>query len=119
MTERGLRAAVAAAGSQHTVLVVAHRFSTVRDADQIVVLDGGRIVERGTHADLASAGEVYERRWRRWESRSRSAIPGPPPPSAAPRRAQTAPTRPRATTPATGPAAPGRRSAAASTCRSR
>jgi ABC-type multidrug transport system fused ATPase/permease subunit len=44
-----------------TVLVIAHRLSTVRRADQLVVLDGGRIVERGRHADLLAAGGLYRR----------------------------------------------------------
>lgn len=42
-----------------TVVVVAHRLSTVRDADQIVVMEGGRVVETGTHATLVSQRGVY------------------------------------------------------------
>ena len=42
-----------------TVLVIAHRLSTIEHADQIAVLDGGRIVERGTHAQLLARGERY------------------------------------------------------------
>ncbi|MGE7826765.1 ABC transporter ATP-binding protein [Paenibacillus sp. NPDC093718] len=48
-----------------TVIVVAHRLKTVQHADQIVVLDQGRIVERGSHKDLLSSNGLYARLWRR------------------------------------------------------
>jgi ATP-binding cassette subfamily B protein len=47
-----------------TTLVIAHRLSTVMDADQILVMDAGRIVERGTHAELLAAGGQYAQMWR-------------------------------------------------------
>jgi ATP-binding cassette subfamily B protein len=46
------------------VLVIAHRLSTIVHADQIVVLDAGRIVERGTHAELLLHGGIYAQLWR-------------------------------------------------------
>jgi ATP-binding cassette, subfamily B, bacterial len=39
--------------------VIAHRLSTIREADQILVVDGGRIVERGTHTELLESGGLY------------------------------------------------------------
>ena len=46
-----------------TVIIVAHRFSTVRDADNIVVLAGGTIVESGKHDKLLAMNGVYEKLW--------------------------------------------------------
>ncbi|MDU5017248.1 MAG: ATP-binding cassette domain-containing protein, partial [Corynebacterium sp.] len=56
-TERAIQEAVL--GADATRLVIAHRLSTIRDADQIIVLDAGRVVERGTHAELLACGGAY------------------------------------------------------------
>jgi ATP-binding cassette subfamily B protein len=47
--------------AERTTLVIAHRLATVLSCDRILVMDGGRIVEEGTHARLASAGGLYAR----------------------------------------------------------
>jgi ATP-binding cassette subfamily B protein len=58
-TDAALRRALAAETAQATVVIVAQRVSTIRDADRIVVLDEGRVVGTGTHAELMQTNETY------------------------------------------------------------
>ena len=58
-TERAVGDALERLAEGRTTIVIAHRLSTVRDADQIAVLDGGAVVERGTHEELLAAGGRY------------------------------------------------------------
>ncbi|WP_444870505.1 ABC transporter ATP-binding protein [Rhodobacter capsulatus] len=51
-----------------TVIMVAHRLATIRDADQILVFERGRIVERGSHAALVGQGGLYARLWQNYET---------------------------------------------------
>ncbi|HUB07852.1 MAG TPA: ATP-binding cassette domain-containing protein [Myxococcales bacterium] len=60
-TEGEVQRALAVLMAHRTVLVVAHRLSTVRDSDRLIVLEGGRLVEQGTHAQLWGAGGLYRR----------------------------------------------------------
>jgi ATP-binding cassette subfamily B protein len=58
-TERAVQAAFTELGKGRTVIAIAHRLSTVRDADQIAVLDHGRVIERGTHESLVAGAGRY------------------------------------------------------------
>ncbi|HQR99092.1 MULTISPECIES: ABC transporter transmembrane domain-containing protein [unclassified Polaromonas] len=60
-SERMVQAALESAMQGRTTLVVAHRLATVQKADRILVLDHGRLVEQGTHAELVSRGGIYAR----------------------------------------------------------
>jgi ATP-binding cassette subfamily B protein len=77
--------AVIQAGLEHllagrTSLVIAHRLSTVRGADVVLVLEQGRIVERGTHAELLAGGGVYAGLYSQYTSDGRSTNGSPRPP---------------------------------------
>jgi ATP-binding cassette subfamily B protein len=63
-SERAIQAAFRSALQGRTSLVIAHRLSTVQNADLILVLEKGRIVERGSHADLIQAGRLYAQLYR-------------------------------------------------------
>jgi ATP-binding cassette, subfamily B, heavy metal transporter len=62
--ERAIQAELEAVGANKTVLVIAHRLSTVVDAHEILVMEAGRIIERGRHEALLAAGGRYAEMWR-------------------------------------------------------
>lgn len=62
-TEKAIQAQIERAAEGRTALVIAHRLSTIMDADEIIVLDAGRIVERGRHAALLARGGAYAQMW--------------------------------------------------------
>jgi ATP-binding cassette, subfamily B, heavy metal transporter len=62
-TEQDIQAALNAVSHRRTTLVIAHRLSTVVDADEIIVLDDGFVAERGSHASLLARGGLYARMW--------------------------------------------------------
>jgi ATP-binding cassette subfamily B protein len=86
-TEQDIQAALRGLASRRTTLVIAHRLSTVVDADEILVLEDGRVAERGTHAALLAANGLYARMWalqaEQAEAAEAAAAPSPIPAVAA------------------------------------
>jgi len=77
-SEQAIQAQLKEIAKQRTTLVIAHRLSTIADAHQIIVLDHGRIVERGTHAALIAAGGLYKQMWDRQQARQDEDLASPP-----------------------------------------
>ena len=75
-SEKAIQAELRLIARDHTSLTIAHRLSTIVDADEILVLDHGRIVERGTHVALLHANGVYARMWRLQQDERRAAVRG-------------------------------------------
>jgi ATP-binding cassette subfamily B protein len=73
-TEKEIQASLDEVARGRTTLVIAHRLSTVVDSDEIVVLEAGRIVERGRHGELLAREGVYAEMW----ARQQEAGPGEP-----------------------------------------
>ncbi len=71
-SEKAILSAFSEVATDHTTLVIAHRLSTIIDADQILVMDKGEIVERGTHRELLERGGVYARMWALQQEQQRS-----------------------------------------------
>ncbi|MGZ8402986.1 MAG: ABCB family ABC transporter ATP-binding protein/permease [Rhodoplanes sp.] len=82
-TEKDIQDALERVSQNRTTLVIAHRLSTIVGADEIIVLDQGRIVERGTHPALLAQGGLYASMWSRQreaeEAREKLALVGEPP----------------------------------------
>jgi ATP-binding cassette, subfamily B, heavy metal transporter len=72
-TEREIQSSLEEVSAHRTTLIVAHRLSTVIHADEILVLDQGRVVERGDHAGLLAKNGVYAAMWQRQQEAERAA----------------------------------------------
>jgi len=83
VTERRVRAALAEATAAKATIIIAHRLSSLMHADEIIVLDAGRIVERGTHAELLALGGAYADLFALQTRAGPGAVPEAPPRQAA------------------------------------
>ncbi|MEX5745418.1 ABC transporter ATP-binding protein/permease [Massilia sp. X63] len=77
-SEQAIQAQLKEIAKDRTTLVIAHRLSTIADAQQIIVLDHGRIVERGTHQSLLAARGLYAQMWERQLARPDEELASPP-----------------------------------------
>ncbi|GGC14946.1 ABCB family ABC transporter ATP-binding protein/permease [Pseudoduganella buxea] len=74
-SEQAIQAQLKEIAKNRTTMVIAHRLSTIADAQQILVMDHGRIVERGTHQSLLASGGVYAQMWERQQARGDEEAP--------------------------------------------
>ena len=77
-SEQAIQAQLKEIAKDRTTLVIAHRLSTIADAQQIIVLDHGKIVERGTHGTLLAARGLYAQMWERQLARPDEELASPP-----------------------------------------
>ncbi len=73
-TESEIQTTLSAIAARRTTIVIAHRLSTIVDADEIVVLDAGQVVERGTHAGLLAENGLYAEMWARQAQEAEEAV---------------------------------------------
>lgn len=72
--QHAIQKALSVLAQGKTVIMIAHRLSTIRNADQILVMQGGRLIERGEHTQLVAAGNLYARLWQAQQSRNATAF---------------------------------------------
>jgi ABC-type transport system involved in Fe-S cluster assembly fused permease/ATPase subunit len=77
--EQAIQAQLKEIAQNRTTLVIAHRLSTIADAAQILVLDHGRVIERGTHSQLLAADGMYAQMWARQQARAEDTLASPSP----------------------------------------
>lgn len=74
-SEAAIQRALSTLAADRTVLVIAHRLHTIVGADQILVLDGGRIIERGTHPELVASGGQFAAMWTDYQANHARSLP--------------------------------------------